>query len=65
MGNCFKKPKGSVAPAAAHQHKPKGPTMVSFDFDSAKGQMRSLDELSGLSEPRVPQEEGKRPHGLK
>lgn len=40
-------------------HKKKGPTMVSYDFDSAKGQMRSLHDLA---EPPdfIEKEEGKR-----
>lgn len=43
-----------------HKRKgPKSPTMVSFDFDNAKGQMKSLEALATVMATTT-QEEGKR-----
>lgn len=61
MGNICKgeKKKDDVGPANLPNHKRKGPTMVSYDFDSSKGQMRCLADLSEPRESSV-KEEGKR-----
>ena len=60
MGNiCNGSKKDDIKPAGLPNHKRKGPTMVSYDFDTSKGQMRCLADLTEPRECSV-QEEGKR-----
>ena len=59
MGNLCNKQQDDIKPANLPNHKRKGPTMVSYDFDSAKGQIRSIEALSAQSNTEVA-EEGKR-----
>ena len=64
MGNLCNKQQDNIKPANLPNHKRKGPTMVSYDFDSARGQMRSLEALSAQPHTEVA-EEGKRVPAVK
>lgn len=59
MGNtCSNTTDDGIKKANLPNHKRKGPTMVSFDFDSTRGQMESLQALSSPRQSMTT-EEGK------